>query len=53
MSNEYSKSKAPAMKKGTPPKTIKEAQPKPIPQRYAMATGVTPACGTAKTKYKG
>lgn len=53
MSNEYSKSKAPAMKKGKTPKTIKEAQPKPIPMRYAMATGVTPAYGTNKKPYKG
>ena len=39
---------APQMKKGQTPKTIKEGQPKAIPLRYAMATGVTPAAAKCK-----
>ena len=39
---------APKMKKGRTPKTIKEGQPKAIPLRYAMATGVTPAASSKK-----
>jgi len=41
----------PKMKTGQTPKTIKEAQPKPLPLRYSMATGVTPAVGKNPNTY--
>ena len=43
---------APKMKKGEIPKTIKEAQPQPVRQRYAMAAGMTNASGTGTQNKK-
>lgn len=45
------KSRAPKVKTGQTPKTIKEAQPQAVPMRYAMAAGITNAVGKNPTTY--
>ncbi len=45
------KNGAPKVKTGQTPKTIKEAQPKPVRMQYAMATGETPAIGKNPNTY--
>ena len=42
---------APKVKRGQTPKTIKEAQPEAVRQRYAMATGKANAIGVNPTTY--
>lgn len=46
-----SKDKTPKVKSGPTPRTIQEAQPKAVPMRYAMATGMTNAIGKNKSTY--
>jgi hypothetical protein len=48
---EYKGKDAPKLKKGSTPKTIKEAQPKPVPLRYAQATGLSAALGENVSTY--
>lgn len=43
--SEYKGEDAPKLKRGMTAKTIKEGQPVPVPLRYAMAAGITPAVG--------